>query len=140
MKKRLALLVLPIAILISACGPRVIAGPPPPAAPRPWTYSHTYDAVNIYFGQFGPHIVDCANRILDRESNHWPYSDNGTHHGTWQLHNGFWNSIQGSAAARGEVPDWYNPYQNTNAAGIAFVTHGYSFRVNWRATVPRDCP
>lgn len=109
-------------------------------AQHPWTYADTYAAVDLYFGPYGLGIVTCVNRILDKESGHWPYSNNGNHFGAGQLHGGFWGSIQAAAAERGEEPDFFNPYQNVWAMRAGFDAAGRSFRANWAGTRPRGCP
>jgi len=133
MKSKLRCLVPLAALCLAACGPNL--GPAPPVAATPpagpvngvsWSYQDTYDAINWYFGPYGQHAVDCANLYDNRESGHWPYSDNGTHHGTFQLGQGFWGSIVAHAVALGRVPSWYDPWLNAAAAADAYGTSGWS--------------
>ena len=58
-------------------------------------------SVDQAFARFGPRVVACAHGVANRESGHWPYSDNGTHHGTFQLGQGFWGSIVAAASTLG---------------------------------------
>lgn len=111
----------------------------PPGVWWGYGYNDSYQAISLYFGPYGANAVRCANGIVDRESGHWPYSDNGTHHGIFQLHQGFWGSIRAIAAARRETPDFHNPYQSAWAASQAFAAHR-SFRYNWPRTTPAGCP
>lgn len=135
MRRRIAALAVVLAALGAACGPS--AGPSP--SNGKW-YQWSRDAIDVEFARYGPHVVDCAHRIADRESGHWPFSDNGDHHGIFQLHDGFWGSIKSAAAQLGRDPNWYDPRQNSRAAMWAFEAHGRSFRANWAGTTPSDCP
>lgn len=104
-----------------------------------FSHDDAWVAVNQAFAPYGAHVVDCAQRIVDRESGHNPYAKNGQYRGLFQLHGGFTGSINQAAADRGEYPDFLNPFQNSLAARNAFAYYG-SFRVNWAQTVPGDCP
>lgn len=131
----LASFVIVLGLFVAACGPS--AGPS--SSNGKW-YQWSYEAIHAEFGRFGSHVEDCANRIVDRESGHWPFSDNGSHHGIFQLHDGFWGSIKAAASQLGRDPNWYDPRQNSRAAMWAFEAHGRSFRANWAGSVPRGCP
>ena len=98
-----------------------------------------YAAVGQAFARFGPRVVACAHGIASRESGHWPYSDNGSRHGLFQLHDGFWGSIRAAAATLHRGASWYDPYVNAWAASLGFGQSG-TFHRNWPATVPSGCP
>lgn len=98
-----------------------------------------YRAVDQAFARFGPHVVACAHGVASRESGHWPYSDNGSRHGLYQLHSGFWGSILAAATTLHRGASWYDPYVNAWAASLAFGQSG-TFHRNWPGTVPGGCP
>lgn len=127
------------ALAITLAGVTLAACGPPTEPGFAFTHDDSYAAIQTAFGQYGPGIVDCANRIADVESGHWPYSDNGSHHGLFQLHDGFWGSIVSAAESIGWPASWYNPYENALAASYAFAQHG-TFHDNWKGTAPGDCP
>lgn len=148
MHRKLLALVAALAIVGVACGPTPAPAPAPAPAPTGvgpggdklvFDYSDSYAAIDWWFAPYGAHVVSCAHRIAARESGHYPRSDNGTHHGIFQLHNGFWNSIVAAATGIGHRPNWYDPWQNAWAARAAYASRG-TFRVNWAQTVPPGCP
>ena len=100
--------------------------------------SDGYSAVDQAFARFGPRVVACAHGVASRESGHWPYSDNGSRHGLFQLHNGFWGSILAAATTLQRDASWYDPYVNAWAASLAFGQAG-TFHRNWPATAPGGC-
>jgi hypothetical protein len=141
----LTILVACLALLAGACqrpgaapvyaGPAVEASPPAgPINGVSWSYEDTRAAIRWYFGPHGQHAVDCADGYTNRESGQWPYSTNGDHYGTWQEHNGFLGSIKAVAASLGRWPDWFDPWQNTGAARMAFDQHG-GFTFNWKPVI-----
>ena len=98
-----------------------------------------YAAVDQAFARFGPRVVACAHGVASRESGHWPYSDNGSRHGLFQLHDGFGGSLRAAATTLHRGASWYDPYVNAWAASLGFGQSG-TFRRNWPATVPSGCP
>lgn len=136
MRRRSVVVGIFLLLLLAGCVPR--ASGPDPRDGR-W-YQWSRDAVNAEFGRFGPHVTGCAMRIATTESNLWPFADNGSHHGIFQLHDGFWGSIVATANRLGRQPNWYDPRQNAGAAAIGFANAGGTFRSNWPGTRPPDCP
>jgi len=129
---RRALLGVLIAICLAGCVPVA-------SAPPGFTNADGHAAVDQAFDRFGPVVVACAHGVAHNESNEWPYSNNGTHFGMFQLHRGFQGSINAAAAALGREASFFDPYVNAWAASMAFEAHG-SFRYNWPQTTPAGCP
>lgn len=106
-----------------------------------WFYKWSHDAIIVEFYRFGSlRVIWCAYQISQRESGHYPWSDNGSHHGIFQLHNGFWGSVTVAAAQLGRRPTWYDPRINARVATWAFERAGRTFHRHWSATVPGGCP
>lgn len=95
-------------------------------------YPDSKAAIEFAFSRFGPNVVVCAKNYAARESGMWPDADNGTHHGMFQMHDGYWGSIVAAQQTLGHLaPSWYDPWQNALAASYGYQASG------WRAWVPR---
>lgn len=134
MRRRLAVLALSVIALVSAAAPAA-------ANDGTWYYKWSHDAIIVEFYRFGSmRVIWCAYQIAQRESGHLPWSDNGSHHGIFQLHDGFAGSIRLAAAQLRRAPNFHDPRQNARAAAWGFQSAGRSFKRHWRATVPAGCP
>lgn len=117
-KIKVATLVLAIGLLGAACNlqpapsSQVYGGPAVGRA-----------AVDEFFPE--PSVNGCAHRIAERESHHYPTSDNGNHHGIFQLMDGYWGSLWAAAYTLNEIPNWHSARQNALAARIIFNQSGW---------------
>ena len=126
-------------VVLTACAPQ------PDGTVKPYTHADGVTAVDQAFARFGPTIVECAHGVATRESGHWPYAGlwprrNKTHHGIFQLHDGFYGSVQAAAANLGRPASFFDPYENALAAAAGFESAGGSFRSHWPSTTPGGCP
>lgn len=109
-----ALLVLGAATFgLAACKPN-----PAPAPPPAFSYDDTHAAIAQFFGPYGPGVQGIAECIAGRESGWNPYAVNGQYRGVFQLGRNF----QGTVNFYGG--DFFDPYQNTQAARDSFVQRG----------------
>lgn len=131
-------------ILVLLVVPLTACAPTPEGTLRPFTHADGQAAVDEAFSRSGPTVLACAIAIARNESGYWPYAGlwprvNKTHHGLFQLWDGFYGSIQAAAATRNEPASFFNPFQNALAAAAAYESRG-TFQVNWAATAPPGCP
>lgn len=103
-------------------------------------YDWSHAAIHAEFGRFGGTAVYCAMYIAQQESGHWPFADNGNHHGIFQLSDGKWQSVRVAAFQMGRRPNWYDPRQNARVAMWLYEGSGRSFQQHWAATAPWWCP
>lgn len=118
---------------------------------RAFNHQDGWAAVEYAFKSRGVHILDCAHRIVDRESGHNPYAKNprtgeAKYKGMWQMHDGFGGTYKVKAdwlnrLARYQKHDAvpFDPYVQSFTALQAFDNAGGSFRANW-PTTPAGCP
>lgn len=103
-------------------------------------YDWSHAAIHAEFDRFGGRAVYCAMYIAQHESGHWPFSDNGSHHGIFQLSDSKWFAVQAAARELGRKPNWYDPRQNARVAMWLYEGSGRSFRQHWAGTTPWWCP
>jgi hypothetical protein len=121
--RRISLCLVAIALLVcSACG---LEAQPAPQLDVYGGRPVGYAAVDEFFANAGPFTLSTAHCIAERESHHIPTSDNGTHHGLFQLANQFIGSLNAAAQTLGQVPNWHSARQNALAARIIYNQSGW---------------
>lgn len=81
-------------------------------------------AVDEFFPE--PWLNAKAHCIANRESNEYPTSDNGTHHGLFQLADQFLGSLLSAAQTLRELPFWWSARENALAARIIYNQSGWA--------------